>query len=126
MSIVKSHAIERAADEKIQWVTSIPFFLVHALVLLSFVTGVTPTAAILFLVLFWGRMFFITAGYHRAFSHVSYTCSPIAQACFAFFGAMADPWPRPAGWAATPLRVIMGWIFLSDGLNIAFSEGARK
>ena len=61
------HGIERAPDEHINWKTSIPFLLIHALVLLTFVTGITPTAAIIFAVMFWGRMFFITAGYHRYF-----------------------------------------------------------
>jgi stearoyl-CoA desaturase (delta-9 desaturase) len=31
----------------------------------------------------------ICAGYHRYFSHKSYECSPILQALYAFFGAMA-------------------------------------
>ncbi len=31
----------------------------------------------------------VTAGYHRFFSHKSYEASPLAQAFFAFFGAMA-------------------------------------
>src|SRR5687768_3444292 len=31
----------------------------------------------------------ITAGYHRFFSHKSYEAHPLAQAFFAFFGAMA-------------------------------------
>ena len=96
---MKSHAIERAADEKIQWVTSIPFFLVHALVLLSFVTGVTPTAAILFLVLFWGRMFFITAGYHRYFSHRAYKLGRGMQFVMAFGGTMCAQ-KGPLWWAS--------------------------
>jgi stearoyl-CoA desaturase (delta-9 desaturase) len=43
----------------------------------------------LFLTLYVLAGISITAGYHRAFSHTSYTCSPVAQAFFAFFGAMA-------------------------------------
>jgi stearoyl-CoA desaturase (Delta-9 desaturase) len=43
----------------------------------------------LFLTLYVFAGISITAGYHRAFSHTSYTCSPLAQAFFAFFGAFA-------------------------------------
>src|ERR1044071_4289278 len=43
----------------------------------------------LFLTLYVFAGVSITAGYHRAFSHTSYTCSPVAQAFFAFFGAFA-------------------------------------
>src|SRR5436305_1560189 len=85
---VKHHAIERAEDEKINRIASIPFFFVHALCLLAFVTGVTPTAIVLFLVMFWGRMFFITAGYHRYFSHRSYKMGRPMQLVMAFGGAM--------------------------------------
>ena len=83
------HGIERAPDEHINWKTSIPFLLIHALVLLTFVTGITPTAAIIFAVMFWGRMFFITAGYHRYFSHRSYKLGRGMQLVMAFGGGMA-------------------------------------
>ncbi|MEZ5139786.1 MAG: acyl-CoA desaturase [Acidimicrobiales bacterium] len=83
------HGIERAPDERVNWKTSFPFLLIHALVLLSFVTGVTPTAIAIFLVLFWGRMFFITAGYHRYFSHRSYKLGRGMQFVMAFGGGMA-------------------------------------
>jgi putative oxidoreductase len=43
-----------------------------------------------------------------------------------FFAAMADPWPRPVGWAATPLRLIMGLIFVASGMTRAFSAGATE
>ena len=49
-----------------------PFFAVHALCLTALVTGVTRTALVLFAVLFAGRALFVTAGYHRYFSHKSY------------------------------------------------------
>jgi putative oxidoreductase len=41
-----------------------------------------------------------------------------------FFAAMADTWPRPEGTPATPLRLIMGLIFVASGLNRAFGPGA--
>jgi stearoyl-CoA desaturase (delta-9 desaturase) len=86
---MKLHGIERAPDERVNWKTSFPFFLVHALVLLSFVTGVDWTAAAIFLVMYWGRMFFITAGYHRYFSHRSYKLNRGMQFVMAFGGGMS-------------------------------------
>lgn len=83
------HGIERAPDERINWVSSAAFFAVHALVLLTFWTGITRTAAIMFVVLFWGRMFFITGGYHRYFAHRSYKTSRAMQFVLAFGGGTA-------------------------------------
>ena len=92
------HGIERAPDERVNWPASIPFFLVHLLVLMSFVTGVTMTAVVIFLVLYWGRMFFITAGYHRYFAHRSYKLNRGMQFVMAFGGA-ASAQKGPLWWA---------------------------
>ena len=46
---VADGALVRAHDERVNWVSSIPFFLVHALCLAVIFTGVTPTAVVLFL-----------------------------------------------------------------------------
>ena len=83
------HGLERSPDERVNWKSSTPFFLVHALVLLTFWTGITPTAAVLFVVLFWARMFFITGGYHRYFSHRSYKMGRVMQFIMAFGGGTA-------------------------------------
>ena len=86
----KLHGIERAPEERVNWKTSFPFFLVHVLALVgTLVTGITMTAFVLFLVMFWGRMFFITAGYHRYFSHRSYKLGRGMQLVMAFGGGMA-------------------------------------
>ena len=79
----------RPADERINWKTSWPFFLVHLLPLLAFITGVTWKAVILCVVLYFGRMFFITAGYHRYFAHRSYKLGRTAQFVMAFGGSTA-------------------------------------
>ena len=84
-----STAIARPADERVNWITSIPFFLVHLLPLLAIFTGVTWQAVVLCLVLYYGRMFFITAGYHRYFSHKSYKTNRVFQFVLAFGGAAA-------------------------------------
>ncbi len=44
------------------------------------------TALILLACTYFGRMFFITAGYHRYFSHRSYRLGRVAQFVFAFGG----------------------------------------
>jgi stearoyl-CoA desaturase (delta-9 desaturase) len=91
--------IQRPADEQVNWKTSIPFIFVHFLPLLAFVTGVTQTALILLAVTYFGRMFFITAGYHRYFSHRSYRMNRVAQFVFAF-GGLTCAQKGPLWWAS--------------------------
>jgi stearoyl-CoA desaturase (delta-9 desaturase) len=85
--------------DRVNWATSLPFMLVHALPLLAFVTGVTRTALILFACTYLGRMFFITAAYHRYFSHRAYRLGRAAQFIFAFGGLTAAQ-KGPLWWAA--------------------------
>lgn len=64
----------------------VPFILVHAACFAALWTGVTWEAVVLGIVLYWLRMFGITAGYHRYFSHRSYATSRVFQfilACLA-------------------------------------------
>ena len=56
-----------------------PFILVHLSVLCVFLTGVTWPAVVVCAVLFFVRMFGVTGGYHRYFSHRSYKTSRIGQ-----------------------------------------------
>ena len=84
-----SASIARPADERVNWPRSIPFFVVHLLPLLAIFTGVTTRALILCAVLYFGRMFFITAGYHRYFAHKSYKTNRVFQFILAFGGASA-------------------------------------
>ncbi|MBS1847569.1 MAG: fatty acid desaturase [Actinobacteria bacterium] len=79
----------RPPDERVAWKTSIPFIALHFLPLLAIFTGVTLRAVILGIVLYFGRMFFITAGYHRYFSHRAYKTSRVFQFILAFGGSMA-------------------------------------
>jgi stearoyl-CoA desaturase (delta-9 desaturase) len=86
---VTAHALDRSPDERVNWVTSIPFILVHLLCLTAILTGVTTKALILCAVLYFGRMWFITAGYHRYFSHRSYRTNRVFQFVLAFGGGSA-------------------------------------
>jgi stearoyl-CoA desaturase (delta-9 desaturase) len=76
--------LTRASDERVNWVHSIPFFLVHVLCFAFVFTGITQTALILFVLMFFGRAFFVTAAYHRYFSHRSFKLNRFWQFAFAF------------------------------------------
>jgi stearoyl-CoA desaturase (delta-9 desaturase) len=76
--------LTRAPDERVNWGHSIPFFLVHVLCLAVVFTGITRTALILFVVMFFSRSFFVTAAYHRYFSHRTYKLNRFWQFVFAF------------------------------------------
>jgi stearoyl-CoA desaturase (delta-9 desaturase) len=87
------------ADERPNYRTSIPFLLVHLIPLAILWTGVTLEAVVLGVVLYAVRMFFITAGYHRYFSHRSYRLGRVAQAVLAFGGTTAAQ-KGPLWWAS--------------------------
>lgn len=82
-------AIARADDERLDWLGSIPFALMHlALVGIAF-TGFGWREAVLCAALYFVRMFFITAGYHRYFAHRSFKTSRWFQFVLAFGGGTA-------------------------------------
>jgi stearoyl-CoA desaturase (delta-9 desaturase) len=89
MAHSSTQTFARAPDERVDWVHNIPFFAVHLVPLFAFVTGVTRFDIVLCLVLYVARMFFITAGYHRYFSHRSYKMGRVMQFLMAFGGATA-------------------------------------
>ncbi len=67
------------AHDDIMYPSAIPFVLVHVACLAAFWTGVTWTALALCIALYWLRIFGIGAGYHRYFSHRSYSTSRVFQ-----------------------------------------------
>jgi len=89
----------RAPDERVDWLHNLPFFAVHFVPLFAFVTGVTPSDIALCVGLYVLRMFCITAGYHRYFSHRSYKMGRVMQFLMAFGGATAAQ-KGPLWWAA--------------------------
>ncbi|MGI9641448.1 MAG: acyl-CoA desaturase [Acidimicrobiia bacterium] len=90
---------DRAADERINWVSSTPFLVFHLIPLAAIWTGVSITAVVLCVVLYFGRMFLITAGYHRYFSHRSYRLGRMTQFLMALGGTTAMQ-KGPLWWAA--------------------------
>jgi stearoyl-CoA desaturase (delta-9 desaturase) len=76
--------LRRADDEHVNWVSSIPFLLIHLLCFAVIFTGISTTAIVLFVAMYFGRAFFVTAAYHRYFSHKSYRLNRFWQFVFAF------------------------------------------
>lgn len=73
------------------WVKNIPFLLMHLACFLVFLPDVhaTPAAIALCVGLYLVRMFGITAGYHRYFSHRAYKTSRFGQFVMAWLGCSA-------------------------------------
>jgi stearoyl-CoA desaturase (delta-9 desaturase) len=69
--------------------SSVPFYLVHVACVLVFFVPFSWTAVGVCLALFWFRMFSITAGYHRYFSHRSFKTSRAFQFVLAVLGALS-------------------------------------
>ncbi len=65
------------------------FAAIHLVCFLAIWTGVTWRAIVIALVLYWVRMFLITAGYHRYFAHHSYQTSRVFQTILAVLGTTA-------------------------------------
>ena len=85
-------------EPRTDWVSAIPFFGVHLAPLAAFFVTVTWQDWVLCAVLYVTRMFCITAGYHRYFSHRSYKMGRVAQFLMAFGGTMAIQ-KGPLWWA---------------------------
>jgi stearoyl-CoA desaturase (delta-9 desaturase) len=73
---------------------------IHAACLLAFFTGVDATDIALCAGAFWVRMFAITGGYHRYFSHRTYRTGRLMQFLIGFLGSAAVQ-KGPLWWAAT-------------------------
>lgn len=67
--------------DDIVYPSAIPFVLMHVACFAAIWTGITPTAVAICIVLYVVRMFGLTAGYHRYFSHRTYKTSRLGQFC---------------------------------------------
>lgn len=63
---------------------TLPFIIMHLLLLGIFFTGVTWESVVVCVVLYFVRMFGVTAGYHRYFSHRTFKTSRLGQFLLAF------------------------------------------
>lgn len=75
--------------KRISWISSTPFIIVHLMPLAIFWTGVTWFDLGICFALYYARMFFITAGYHRYFAHRGYKLGRVMQFLMAAGGASA-------------------------------------
>jgi stearoyl-CoA desaturase (delta-9 desaturase) len=73
-----------APHDDIVYPAAIPFILVHLVCLAAVWTGVTVQALVAAAVLYAVRMFAVTGGYHRYFSHRSFKTSRVGQFVLAF------------------------------------------
>src|SRR5262245_3349364 len=88
-TLSKSTLVRSAGDEKIALVHSLPFFGVHATALFAFVVPFRWWYPVFAVGIFYLRMFGITAGYHRYFSHRAYKTSRWFQFLLALLGTTA-------------------------------------
>ena len=84
---------------EVQWSGAIPFILCHVAALAAFATGVTWQALVLCFALYVLRMWGVTAGYHRYFSHRTYKTGRVFQFFLAFL-AMTSAQRGALWWAA--------------------------
>jgi stearoyl-CoA desaturase (Delta-9 desaturase) len=78
---------------------SIPFFAVHLVAVVGVLwLGWSWRGVLLAVALYYGRMFFVTAGYHRYFAHRSFRTSRVMQFLFALF-AMSSSQKGVLWWA---------------------------
>ncbi len=85
-------------SERTEWLSAIPFLAVHLAPLAAFFVVVTWQDWLLCGLLYVIRMLFITAGYHRYFSHRSFRMGRVAQFVMAFGGTTAVQ-KGPLWWA---------------------------
>jgi stearoyl-CoA desaturase (Delta-9 desaturase) len=85
--------------DRTDWVSALPFFGVHLAPLGALFVTVTWRDWLLCAVLYVARMFCITAGYHRYFSHRSFKTSRVVQFLLAFGGTTAVQ-KGPLWWAS--------------------------
>ena len=74
---------------RLDFASSVPFFLIHAAAMLALFTSVSPIALAVCLVTYLVRMFGITAGFHRYFAHKSYRTGRGFQFVLAWIGGCA-------------------------------------
>lgn len=91
--------VVKPADEKIDWLGSLPFFGMHLACLLVIWAGVSWTALIVCAITVTVRMFAVTGGYHRYFSHRTYKTSRPFQFILGLLGTTAVQ-KGPLWWAA--------------------------
>lgn len=91
--------MKTALPEKYRWLTAVPFFLIHASLLSVLFVHFQWKWVWLMAGLYFLRMFIVTAGYHRYFSHRSFKLNRFWQFLLAF-GAESSGQKGVLWWAA--------------------------
>jgi stearoyl-CoA desaturase (Delta-9 desaturase) len=79
----------RAADERIR-LSSAPFFVLHLFALGIFLVPFSWDCVVIFVAMYYLRMFGITAGYHRYFAHRGFKTGRVFQFVLAWLGLMSS------------------------------------
>jgi len=81
----------RSRTPQIDWFMSAPFLLIHLVVIVGiFVVPFSWPAFLVGVLLYFARMFGITAGYHRYFAHRGFKTGRIFQFILALLGTLAS------------------------------------
>jgi len=93
------HIGEVDDDERPDWIGSTAFILVHLACFAVFFVGFSWTALAALAVTYFSRMFGITGGFHRYFSHRTFKTSRVFQFLLGWLGTSAAQ-QGPLWWAA--------------------------
>src|SRR5713101_2621321 len=88
-----------SSNDKISFVRSIPFLSVHLMCLAAIWTGVRWVDVAACVSLYYLRMTFLTIGYHRYFSHRTFSTNRVFQFFLALGGTLCVQ-KGPLWWAA--------------------------
>ena len=86
-------------DDHFDWIQFLPMVIMHVGLIGIWWTGFTAASIVLCVGLYIARVFGITGGYHRYFSHRGYKTSRVFQFVMAFLGATAMQ-KGPLWWSA--------------------------
>lgn len=84
MSRIETPSVRQGAGDRIEWVQSIPFFVMHLALIVPLFTGVRWQMVALCVASYYLRMFGVTAGYHRYFSHRAFKTGRVTQFLLGF------------------------------------------
>jgi len=97
--VANTASLSPALSTPLRWVKSLPFVGLHVACLAVLFTGFQTVDVVLCIGLYFIRMFGITAGYHRYFSHKSFKTSRSFQFFLAWLGCSAMQ-KGPLWWAS--------------------------
>jgi len=92
-------SLSPAQKNQLDWFRIMPFVALHLGCLLVIQVGISTTAVVVAAMLYLLRMFFVTAFYHRYFSHRAFRAGRVTQFVMAVLGATAGQ-RGPMWWAA--------------------------